>query len=171
MARPSASDRSANRLIADLGEEGEVSEIGAEGTMANEDASVCTPDPLPDAAASILIPRGEAIPVRKLGGERDLFGAKLDGVADVMRSRLRPTASDSEEREEAAPLALGEGSLPSIATIAVLLAVPPLLEVSPNRAVSALPSVDISPPGGMRKTTFFCFSSTRRLLLRRASYG
>ena len=80
MARPSASDRSADRLIADLGEEGEVSETCAEGTMANEEAGVCTPDPLPDAAASILIPRGEAIPVRRLGGERDLFGAKLDGV-------------------------------------------------------------------------------------------
>jgi hypothetical protein len=64
--------------------------------------------------------------------------------------RRHHTASDSEEKEEAAPLVLGEGSLPSIATIAVLLAVPPLLEVSPNRAVSKLPSVDIFPPSGMR---------------------
>jgi hypothetical protein len=118
--------------------------------MANEDAGVCTPDPLPDAVASDLIPRGETAPVRLCIGEHDLVGSKQNEATGVVSPRFRPTASDPEEREEAAPLVLGEGSLPSIAAIAALLAVPPLLEVSPNRAVSALPSVDIFPPGGMR---------------------
>jgi hypothetical protein len=134
MARPSAAAELASCFIASLGEEGDVSEC-ADGTMAYEDTGVCTPDPLPDAAASVLIPRGDIIPVRTLGGERDLFFTKLDEVACVTCSRLRPTVSDPEEREEAMPLAIGEGSFPSSATIAALLAAPPLLEVSPNRAV------------------------------------
>ena len=112
MARPSASDRSASLFTADLGEEAEMSETCAADTMANEDAGVCTPDPLPDAVASFFIPRGEAVPVRIRVGERDLVDSKLDEVTDVMNSKFRPTASDSEEREEATPLVRGEGSLP-----------------------------------------------------------
>ena len=150
MARPSASDRSAGLFGAALGVDSEGSETCATGTMANEHASVCTPDPLPDAFTSDHIPRGETAPVRLCVGERDLVGSKLNEVTGVVSPRFRPTASDPEEREEAAPLVLGGGSLPSIAAIAALLAVPPLLEVSPNRAVSALPSVDIFPPGGVR---------------------
>ena len=150
MARPSASGLHASCFVASLGEEGDVSESCADGTMAYEGTDVCTPDPRPDAAASDLIPRGETAPVRLCVVERDLVGSRLNEVTGVVSPRFRPTASDPEERKEAAPLVLGEGSLPSIAAIAALLAVPPLLEVSPNRAVSAPSSVDIFPPGGMR---------------------
>jgi hypothetical protein len=121
--------------------------------MVNEDASVCTPDPLPDAVASLPTIRGEVAPDRardcRLDGERDLLEPTF-GEATVVVS---PRASDSEEREEATPLVLDEGSPPSIAAIAAFVEVPPLLEFSPSRAVPALPSVDISPSGKMLTTT------------------
>ena len=134
-----------------------MSESCATGIMANEDTSVCTPDPLPDAVASLLIPRGEIAPARalcELAGERDLFLSTFDEATDAMS----PWVSDPEEKEEATPLVRGEGSPPSIATNAAFVPVPPLLEFSPNRAVPALPSVDIFPPCGMLRTTFLSYT-------------
>ena len=122
--------------------------------MVNEDG-VCAPDPLPDATASFPTIRGEVAPDRA----RD---CRLDGK----HSPLRPTPgemtiaadsmiSDPEEKEEATPLVLDDGSPPSIAAKAALFEVPPLLEFSPNRAVPALSSVDISPSGETLATTHF----------------
>jgi hypothetical protein len=123
--------------------------------MVNEDAGVCTPDPLPDATASFPTIRGEVAPDRardcRLDGERDLLRPAFGEVTVA----VNPITSDSEEKEEAAPLVLDEGSPPSIATKAALFEVPPLLEFSPNRAVPALSSVDISPSGGMLTTILF----------------
>ena len=105
---------------------------------------VCTPDSLPDAIASLLITRGETAPRRALcefTGERDLLLSTCDELTVV----VCPRVSDSEERAEAAPLVLGEDPPPSIATDAAFVADPLLTEFSPNRAVPALPSVDISP--------------------------
>jgi len=71
--------------------------------------------------------------------------------------------SDPEEREEATPLVIDDGSPPSIAAKAALFEVPPLLEFSPKRAVPALSSVDISPSGETQATTHF--SSLHRVSL------
>jgi len=155
VVRASTSVCSADLFNADLGEGIASSDICANGTMVNEDAGVCTPDPLPDATASFPTIRGEVAPDRA----RD---CRLDGK----HSPRRPTPgemtiaadsmiSDPEEKEEAAPLVLDEGSPPSIATKAALFEVPPLLEFSPNRAVPALSSVDISPSCGMPTTILF----------------
>ena len=152
VVRASTSVCSADLFNADLGEGIASSDICATGTMANEDAGVCTPDPLPDAVASLPTIRGEVTPDRardcRLDGERDLLKPTFGEVTVV----VSPRASDPEEREEATPLVLDEGSPPSIAAIAAFVEVPPLLEFSPNRAVPALPSVDISPSGKMLTT-------------------
>jgi hypothetical protein len=89
---------------------------------------------------------------------------RLDGECNP----LRPTpdevtiaagsmASDPEEKEEATPLVLDDGSPPSIAASAALFEVPPLLEFSPNRAVPTLSLVDISPSGETQTTTHLFF--------------
>ena len=81
------------------------------------------------------------------------------------------SASDPEEREEATPLVLDDGSPPSIAAKAALFEVPPLLEFSPNRAVPALSSVDISPSGEMLTTAHFPFPTAPSVAPDRAKYG
>ena len=124
-----------------------------------DDAGVCAPDPLPDATVSFPSMRGEAVPDRA----RD---CRLDGECNP----LRPTpdevtiaagsmASDPEEKEEATPLVLDDGSPPSTAASAALFEVPPLLEISPNRAVPTQSLVDISPSGETQATHFFSFLS------------
>ena len=83
MARTSTSVCSAGLFSADLGEDSAMSESCATGTMAKEDTGVCTPDPLPDAVASLLIPRGEIAPARalcELVGECDPFLSTFDEV-------------------------------------------------------------------------------------------
>ena len=122
--------------------------------MVYEDAEVCVSDPLPDAIVSFPNMRGEVTPDRacdcRLDGERVPLCTTPGEVTVVANS----SASDPEEREEATPLVLDDGSPPSIAAKAALFEVPPLLEVSPKRAVPALSSVDISPFGETQTTTF-----------------
>jgi len=77
-------------------------------------------------------------------------------------------ASDPEEKEEATPLVLDDGSPPSIAARAALFEVPPLLEFSPNRAVPTLSLVDISPSGETQTTTHLFFFLTAPFFAPRA---
>jgi hypothetical protein len=122
--------------------------------MVYEDTDVCVSDPLPDAIVSFPNMRGEVTPDRawdcRLDGERVPLCTTLGEVTVVANS----SASDPEEKDEATPLVLDDGSPPSIAAKAALFEVPPLLEVSPKRAVPALSSVDISPFGETQTTTF-----------------
>ena len=104
--------------------------------MVKDDAGVCAPDPLPDVAASFPNMHGEAVPdlasTGKFDGERKLLKPMLDETTIA----VCPGTSDPvKEEEEATPLAKSEDSLPSIAAKAAFWEVPPLLEVSPNRAV------------------------------------
>ena len=130
--------------------------------MVYEDVEVCVSDPLPDAIVSLPNMHGEVTPDRacdcRLDGERVPLCTTPGEVTVVANS----SASDPEEREEATPLVLDDGSPPSIAAKAALFEVPPLLEVSPKRAVPALSSVDISPFGETQTTTlFFSFTAFR----------
>ena len=79
--RASTSACSADLFNADLGEGITSSAICASGTMVNEDAGVCTPDPLPEATASFPTIRGEVAPDRA----RD---CRLDGERDPLRPTL-----------------------------------------------------------------------------------
>ena len=88
VVRASTSVCSADLFSADLGEGIASSVICANGTMVNEEAGVCTADPLPDATASLPTIRGEVAPDHardcRLDGERDLLGSAFGEVTVVV---------------------------------------------------------------------------------------
>ena len=147
--RASTTACSADLFNAGLGEGIARAAICVCDTMVKDDAGVCAPDPLPDATVSFPSMRSEVVPDRARDCE------PLRPTPDEVTIAADSIASDPEEKEEATPLVLDDGSPPSIAAKAALFEVPPLLEFSRNRAVPALLSVDISPSGGMLTTTYF----------------
>ena len=115
--------------------------------MVKDDAGVCAPDPLPDVTVSFPSMRGEAVPDRACNCRLDGECIPLRPTPDEVTIAVCSGASDPEEKGEATPLVLDDGSPPSIAANAAFCEVPPLLEFSPNRAVPTLSLIDISPSG------------------------